>query len=379
MQLAISLLKTFLFQLCCFYAMSDKLEQTPKMNERLTGSPRPTVKSVARMTGFSIATVSKALSGSSVVTAKTQTVIRAAAIKVGYRADLRGVMLRTGKAYQIAVLMPVVATKGFEWDGVEYTQILSGISQAIEDSPYRLAVHTIKDSQDSLRVAEQIVNQGLADGLIFSGIEVKDSRVAFLVKRDFPFVTMGRNVDHPNYAHVDIDNKWAAHAATTRLLNGGHRRIALINPEKRLAYAKDRISGYKEALATASVPFDQALIANGDLSTGFARAKTVELRHLQNPPTGFVCANESTTLGTLSGLASFGLVPGEGQVDVIAYDDINVSAYFNPPLTTFYFPIEKLGRDLGEFLLRRLGGEDVAALQRLFRPKLVARQSNRLF
>ena len=96
-----------------------------------------------------------------------------------------------------------------------------------------------------------------------------------------------------------------------------------------------------------------------------------------NPPTGFVCVNESTALGVLAGLREIGLTVG-ADASVIAYDDINASAYFAPPLTTFYQPIEDLGRHLGDFLLRRLAGEAPSALKELTRPQLVARQSDRL-
>ena len=101
------------------------------------------------------------------------------------------------------------------------------------------------------------------------------------------------------------------------------------------------------------------------------------LARLPDPATGFDCVNESTALGALAGLRDLGLTIGR-EASVIAYDDINASAYFAPPLTTFYLPIEDLGRQLGGFLLRRLAGEDPATLQQLTRPDLVARQGDRL-
>jgi DNA-binding LacI/PurR family transcriptional regulator len=79
----------------------------------------------------------------------------------------------------------------------------------------------------------------------------------------------------------------------------------------------------------------------------------------------------------LSALRSLGLEVGQ-DIDVIAYDDINVSAYFTPPVTTLYQPIEVLGQRLGEFLLQRMGGEDPAQLREVFRPELVARQPDDL-
>lgn len=338
---------------------------------------RPTVKTLAQTTGYSIGTISKALRDSPVVTAETKERIREAALKAGYQANMRGVSLRSGKTFQAAVLMPVTVAEGFEWDGVEYTQILSGISQALEGSAYRISVHVIHNAEDGRLTAQHIVDAGLADGLIFSGILAEDPRIDFLVERNFPFVALGRCRKPLTYAHVDVDNDWAAHAATARLIAGGHRRIVLINPDGRLSYAMDRIDGFRRAFAQARIAPCDDLIAAGGLSTRFGKESVLRLRHLPDPPTGFICVNEATTLGVLAGLAELGLTAGRG-VDVIAYDDINVSAYFAPPLTTFYLPIERLGRKLGEFFLRRFAGEEPAALQELYRPDLVVRQANKL-
>ncbi|MGH6808637.1 MAG: LacI family DNA-binding transcriptional regulator, partial [Ensifer adhaerens] len=95
-------------------------------------TPAPTIKTLAEITGYSIATISKALRDSPVVAPVTRDLIFKAAREVGYQANARGMALRTGKSFQAAVLMPVTAARDYEWDGVEYTQVLSGVSQALE-------------------------------------------------------------------------------------------------------------------------------------------------------------------------------------------------------------------------------------------------------
>ena len=340
-------------------------------------APRPTIKTLSEMTGFSIATISKALQKSPVVTEATRTAIFAAAEQVGYQVSLRGRSLRTGKSYQIAVLMPVSAAKSHEWNGVEHAEILAGIAAGIEGSPYRIAVHLVGDSDESLEVVRNIVEGHLADGIIFSGIQTEDPRVALLIERGFPFVTLGRNHSSPPHAFVDIDSDWAAQVATRRLTEGGHRRIALINPEPHLAYSHDRINGYSRALAEAGLTVDPALIIGGDLTTRFGRSAALTLRALADPATGFVCVNESTALGVLSGLHETGVLIGH-EASVIAYDDINASAYFCPPLTTLLYPLETLSRVLAAFMLRLLDGEVPTDLTHFVRPELIIRQEDRL-
>lgn len=158
---------------------------------RTRRTPVPTIKTLAEITGYSIATISKALRDSPVVAPVTRDLIFKAAREVGYQANARGMALRTGKSFQAAVLMPVTAARDYEWDGVEYTQILSGVSQALDGTDYRMSVHVIRDAADGAETARRIVDQGLADGLIFSGILADDPRIDLLVDHHFPFVSMG--------------------------------------------------------------------------------------------------------------------------------------------------------------------------------------------
>lgn len=338
---------------------------------------RPTVKTLSELTGYSISTVSKALRDSPAVTHDTKARIRSVAKQVAYAANPRAASLRTGKTMQAAVLMPVSVAAGNEWNGVEFTEILSGIARALEGSPYQLSVHIVRDAEDGHATANRIVTQGLADGMIFSGILERDPRIAFLLAQDFPFVTLGRTADPKGYAHVDIDSGWVAAEATRRLIDGGHRRIALINPDRRYAYAQERIGGFRGAFAAAGLPACDDLIAEGDLTARFGRESAMALCSRGAPPTGFVCVNEPTTLGVLAGLRDCGL-SAETDVSVIGYDDLNVSGYFSPPLTTHFQPVEEMGHALGAFLIRRMAGEPPETLVRVFRPKLIARRPDRL-
>ena len=339
-------------------------------------TPRPTIKTLARLSGYSIATVSKALSGSPVVTEATRNQIRKIALDIGYQVNARGIALRTGKTHQAAVLMPVTTASHYEWDGVEYTQILQGLSQALENSGYQIALYAVRNVADCLDAARKIVEMGLADGLVFSGILADDPRIDYLVNRDFPFVSLGRCRKKLVYAHVDADHAHAAEIATSRLIDGGHRRIALVNPHRSLSYARDRRDGFRAAFRKAGLPPSMDLVAEGDLSTRFGMQSAERMSALALPATAFVCVNESTALGVIAGLNQLGRRIAR-DVSVIAFDDINVSGYFNPPLTTLYHPIEQQGRKLGEFLLRRIAGEAPENLVHVFRPELIVRQNDK--
>lgn len=338
---------------------------------------RPTIKTICAMTGLSTATVSKALRKSPEVRPETRAIVEAAAEKVGYSTNLHGVQLRTGKTYQVAVLMTTPTSDETEWEGVEYAQLLAGISHAMEDTRYRVSLYPVRNQDEAQEAIRQIIRNRQADGVIFSGTRPEDARVKLLQDADFPFVTYGTTAAPRPHAFVDADNDGIVRAAMARLFARGHRRIALINPPAHLSYGQTRLATYRRMLEEAALPFDPALVAHDRLTPSFGRAQVAAMHTQKAPPTAYICANEASALGALSGFAEYGLVHGRDAV-INATDDLNVSAYFTPPLTTFYLPISRPAELLGRHILRAMAGEAAENLQTLLMPDLIERNDDRL-
>lgn len=336
---------------------------------------RPTIKTIAQETGLSIATVSKALKGSPQVRPETRAIIVAAAERIGYQLNMHGVQLRTGKTYQVAAIMTAPGPKQNEWEGVEYAQLLSGISWALEDSPYRVSLYAVRNFEESLETIRQIVSLRKADGIIISGTRGTDPRVDIMQEKDFPFVTYGTTIGNAPHAFVDADNEQMIRNCIARLAARGHRRIALINPMSDLTYAMIRLDAYRIALEAANLSFDPALVAHGRLTPAFGRESVLTMADLDDPPTAYVCANEASALGAFSGFHARGLVHGRDAV-INATDDLNVSQYFAPPITTYFLPIHEPSELLGKYILRRMEGEPPEALQTLIMPKLIERSDD---
>lgn len=141
------------------------------------------------------------------------------------------------------------------------------------------------------------------------------------------------------------------HTATEYLLGQGHRRIAFINGEPWQDAAKDRLKGYRQALSTAGVPFDEALTRDGDWSSGLGFEQTLSLMREPNPPSAIFCANDLTALGAIEALKQLGLnVPDD--VSVLGYDDQEIARHTHPPLSTVVLPNYELGRWAVETLLQ---------------------------
>ncbi len=140
------------------------------------------------------------------------------------------------------------------------------------------------------------------------------------------------------------------HAATERLIVAGHRRIGFINGERWMEAAQDRQKGYGRALATADLPFDAALVREGDWMSGSGFDATLSLMAQPRPPTAIFCANDLMALGALEALKQLGLRVPE-DVALIGYDDQEISRHTHPPLTTMVLPNHEMGRAAVEALL----------------------------
>src|SRR5690606_6055520 len=224
------------------------------MSQRATG--RPTIKTICAMTGLSTATVSKALRKSPQVRPETRKLVEDAARRVGYATNLHGVQLRTGKTYQVATIMTAPNAATDEWEGVEYAQLLSGISHAMEHTRYRGALYAVRDYAEAPAVVARIVRDRLADGVVLSGARPDDRRVRILMEAGLPFVSYGTTVANGPHPFVDADNAGMITKSLARLVAAGHRRIALLNPPDHLSYAVTRHETYRRALAAAAIDYD---------------------------------------------------------------------------------------------------------------------------
>ncbi|GAB7536869.1 LacI family DNA-binding transcriptional regulator [Burkholderia sp. 3C] len=139
--------------------------------------------------------------------------------------------------------------------------------------------------------------------------------------------------------------------ATDHLLRAGHRRIGYINGEPWQDAARDRLKGYRTALATADLPYAPELVREGDWSSGAGFEQTLSLLREPQPPTAIFCANDLMALGAIEAVKHRGLrVPGD--VSVIGYDDQEIARHTHPPLSTIVLPNYELGRWAVDMLMQ---------------------------
>jgi LacI family transcriptional regulator len=155
-----------------------------------------------------------------------------------------------------------------------------------------------------------------------------------------------------------------AFSATQYLIGNGHRRIGFINGESWMDAAADRLKGFRQALATADIAFDQSLYRNGDWLplTGYELA--LELLQLRNHPSAIFCANDLMAVGAMEAASELGLrVPDD--VSIMGYDDQELARYTHPPLSTLVLPNYEMGRRATDLLI------DLAVHNKPIRPMTI--------
>ncbi len=139
-------------------------------------------------------------------------------------------------------------------------------------------------------------------------------------------------------------------AATAHLTSLGHRRIGFINGEPWMDAAIDRLKGYKQALATADIAYDESLVRNGDWLPLRGYEAALELLAIDNPPTAIFCGNDLMAIGALEAASERGLrVPQD--LSVLGYDDQELARYTHPPLSTLVLPNYEMGQKAAEILI----------------------------
>lgn len=318
--------------------------------------------------GVSRTTVSLVLNdrGPSIPQGTRQRVLDAAQA-LGYEPDHAARGLVGGRSETIALVLLQTAEQ-ISSDAL-LAETLRGLASAARSAHFRVLVETAASSRPSFN---DLLRSGRVEGLIVSGPMFEDSNLSELVDDGFSIVIQG-HMPGLAAASVDIDNVAGARVAVEHLLALGHTRIACItNAPLTYTAAADRLAGYREAIAAAGLPLDDALVAEGAFDARSGHDAMAGLLSGGRPEAVFA-ASDVVALGAIGAIREAGLRVPE-DISLIGFDDIPLAAYFDPPLTTIRLPAHELGLAAGGALLDVIAGRDVP-LRTLLATRIVVRSS----
>jgi len=307
------------------------------------------IKDIARAAHVSHSTVSRALRHSPLVNAKTSAKIRKIAEERGYTVSAVARSLVTRRTDTIGVVVTTIADPfaGEVVSGVEEFALAHGYSVILA------ACHA--DPAREMR-AVQSFHERRVDGILVMASRIGAHYLDVLSEMKAPIVLINSHHAGEFVHSVRIDDLNGAQTATRHLLDLGHRRIAYLGDKLGFQSDAARLAGYRHALEGAGIKFDPALVAHGDGSAAGGLNAMVNLLSAPAPPTSVFCYNDRQALGAMRAVREHGLrVPSD--ISVVGFDDLFLSSYTNPPLTTIRQPKHEMGQLAAEILLQLLSGE----------------------
>jgi LacI family transcriptional regulator len=333
-----------------------------------------TIREVAREAGVAISTVSYALSGKASLSESTKQRVLEAVGKLGYRPRApRQRSLGAGSAPVVALLLPG-GPGGPALDYHYLAETLRGATEAAQDFGFLVTVLYEKVKNPAFDFSA-LCRSGKIKGMIVSTPKVHDEVVTGLMAEGFPVVLMQGHPSSAGMPSVGIDDEDGAFRATEHLVILGHTRIAMILPGPlEIRFSADRREGYRRALGTYGIPFDETLVADGELQEKAAEDAMERLLGLPDPPTAVFAGNDTQAIGAMKAARGRGLaVPSD--LAVIGFDDTTAARQSVPPLTTIRFPDYRVASESTRMLIRKILRPEIAPDSILIPAELVIRES----
>lgn len=309
----------------------------------------PTIADVARLANVSSMTVSRVMNDQPNVAPVTRARVRQAMEQLGYRPNVHARSLVSGKSRTIGVIT-------FDTTLYGPGAALLGIERAARGHSYGVAIETLERlDRPALLSAVRSMADRLVEGVIVIAPHVSAAGALSQAPRNVPIVAV--EAAHPGDVPLAaVDQVLGAKLATAHLLELGHRMVWHVAGPADWFESRQRIEGWRDALAEAGMRAPQPLRGDWTARSGYAAG--VKLLADRGPVTAVFAANDQMALGVLHACHEHGLrVPH--QVSVVGFDDIPDAEYFTPSLTTIRQDFDEMGRKGLELLVRMLGADRV--------------------
>lgn len=335
--------------------------------------PRTTIgmREVARRAEVSLSTVSLALNGTGYVSPDILKKVEVAAKECGYKIPQK--KSRT----TIAVILPAITSSFF-------SNVLSGIENTVAEKDHPILFgNSGFDFAKELQFIKTVRKQALC-GLIIDTIcpAERESDYFKMLKKTFvdrqvPVVFLERQIGGSDFFSVSVDHYRNAYMATEHLIKQKHTCIAHISGGSGNPITAERIRGYRAALESNNLTYDESLISEGDFSPNSGYLAMKKLMAKRSDFTAVFCANDQMAIGAVKAIKSYGKVIPD-DIAVIGIDNIAISSIVTPALSTINVPTYQLGHMAAKVILDIHGGRSYEKIHQLA-SNLIIRQSTNPF
>lgn len=334
-----------------------------------------TIKDVARHAGVSISTVSHVLNGTRFVSEDKAREVHDAVAALGYKRSAVARSLKTNKTHTIGMLAGSNANPFF-------AEVIHGVEASCYERGYHLV---LCNSENDLEKQSSYLNkleEKRIDGLLVMSAHNEPALFDILRQRcQWPLVVLDCQVPELDADIIMESPELGGYEATRYLLENGHKSIGCLSGPAELSPSSQRLAGYRRALEEAGLSADDDWIVEGRLTaeSGFESANRLldNLPAGKQPPSALFVGNDLMAMGAMCALQTRGYKVPE-DISLVGYDNIELSAFTSPPLTTIHQPKGELGRLAANTLIDRIENSALQPETRILRSTLVERESVRL-
>lgn len=310
-----------------------------------------TIKEVAKVSGVSIATVSRVLNNSESVTQKTRDKVSAAMVELGYNRNAVARSLKIRKTKTVGIIAP-------ELSNTFFMEILESMERRLAQHDYTMVLCSSNNSIEEERKKLQVMIERTVDALVIIPVSDEGSHLRHKALEQIPMIILDRQIPSLHFDTVYSDNRYGVKNGIQGLIREGFRRIGFLGGELHIPTANERYLGYLEAMEEANLEVEREFVfieGHMDQKKGFANMRAI----LQKPdhPQAFFIANDMLHLGATTYLMESYRAEDRPKVVFASFDYLSYS-----PLLQFCHyavcqPLEAIGESVAKLVLRRLDGD----------------------
>jgi LacI family transcriptional regulator len=320
---------------------------------------RVTIRQLARLSGVSIGTVSRALNGYTDVRPETRDRIVRLAEELDYTPAAAARSLVTQRSHLIGVFLETGEGHPDPFGNPFFYEVLVGLKDAIGANGYDLLLFASErpgNGYGAHSFLKRARHHNVA-GVVLMDVDPEDAEVRRLVRSDLACVGVDVELVGPATEYVMSDNLGGIAQAMSHLHGLGHRRIATITGLLDTRPGADRLRSYRSQVQDLGLGYRDEYVAYGDFYVESGHRAMTKLLALPEPPTAVVAASDFMALGAIRAAAEAGrTVPQD--VSIIGFDDLQLASHVHPPLTTLRQDKAGLGAEAGRALIALIDGED---------------------
>ena len=334
---------------------------------------RVTIKDVAKAAGVSPATISYVLSGKANISDETRKRVTDAVESLGYVPNLSARALVNNDSKLIGVVIPQTEPGSkLLLNNAFYSEIISSIEYEARLLGYQIIISGMDANESYFKTALQ---RNL-DGVIVIGAYSKDF-YQDVKKTNMPIVTIDSYMEDHYFHSVTINDQYGGYVATKYLIEKGHRSIALFTGIiKEGGVVKKRFDGYADALKEFGIELDKACVFQSGIDFKAGQEMAQRFAKLQKKPTAIFCTADIVAMGAIKALHSLGIHVPE-DVSIIGFDNLSISSYTVPGLTTVQQDISMKGKIAVKFLIESVADRSTPKQEEILPIHIVERESVR--